>query len=384
MPSPQNVAIVGAGIVGLAHAWSAAERGHRVTVFERGPQASGASVRNFGMIWPIGQPSGEPHKLALASRQRWLKLQSAAGIWLNPCGSIHLAHRLDEWAVLEEFYAGARDCDFECSLLTATEVLARSPSANPDGLLGGLYSSSELCVNPRRVLGKFASWLKERFQVAFHYSTPVTCVRDPNSGSNGITLTTSRGNFGPFDRAVICSGSDLQTLYPEAFAHSGLKLCKLQMLKTNRQPSGWQLGPHLASGLTLRHYRNFEICPSLPALKERIAAESPDLDRFGIHVMASQNDDGEVILGDSHEYDGDIEPFDKAVIDDLMLRELRKVIDLPDWTIAERWHGVYAKHPTLPALECDVSPTVSICTGTGGAGMTMSHGLADRAWHRWS
>ena len=85
-------------------------------------------------------------------------------------------------------------------------------------------------------------------------------------------------------------------------------------------------------------------------MKKRIAAETPELDRYGIHVMASQNDAGEVILGDSHEYDSDIDPFDKAVIDDLILRELSRVIRLPSWEIAERWHGVYAKHGRATAF----------------------------------
>jgi glycine/D-amino acid oxidase-like deaminating enzyme len=49
-----DIAIVGAGILGIAHAYAMARRGRSVVVFERSPQATGASVRNFGMIWPVG------------------------------------------------------------------------------------------------------------------------------------------------------------------------------------------------------------------------------------------------------------------------------------------------------------------------------------------
>lgn len=374
---PRSVGIVGAGIVGLAHAWSAAERGHAVTVFERSPRASGASIRNFGMIWPVGQTPGERHQTALRSRDRWLRLRDQAGLFVDPCGSIHLAHREDEWRVLQEFAAVAPGLGFDCQLLTPAEVQHRTAAAQPQGLLGGLWSPTELCVDPPAAIRTLPGWLAATYGVEFEWNT--TIVEAQTGG-----LKRADGRWWRGDHAVICTGADLETLFPEILLRSGLRRCKLQMLKTVPQSAGWRLGPHLAGGLTLRHYPTFQVCAGLPALRERIAAETPELDQYGIHVMASQGPSGEVILGDSHEYDDAMEPFDKESIDELILGELRRIIHLPDWRIAARWHGVYAKHPTRPIIAEEPQPGVFIRVGIGGTGMTLSLGMAEQDWQQWA
>ncbi|MGD0119155.1 MAG: FAD-dependent oxidoreductase, partial [Candidatus Binatus sp.] len=94
-----DVAIVGAGIVGLAHAYFAAKRGRSVVVFERTPRAQGASVRNFGMIWPIGQKAGVVHQTATRSRQIWNEILDAAALPYRPTGSLHVVYHHDEASV---------------------------------------------------------------------------------------------------------------------------------------------------------------------------------------------------------------------------------------------------------------------------------------------
>lgn len=368
-----DVVVVGGGVVGLAFAWEAARRGRSVAVFERGPRAEGASVRNFGMVWPVGQPAGPLQARALRSVERWLELRDRAGVWVDPCGSLHVAHAADEAAVLREF-ADRQPVSSGRAYLEPAEAVRRFPAVNPDGLHGALYSPTELCVDPPKALPRLAAFLAEAYDVAVRFDAGV-------AGVDGLTVRLASGErWQATERVIVASGADFATLFPAVFAASGVRLCKLQMMKTTPQPGGWRLGPHLAGGLTLAHYRGFDGCPSLPALKARFAVELPDHTRYGVHVMASQNAAGEVVIGDSHEYDAAVTPFDKVEINDLILCYLRRLVRLPSWQVAARWHGLYAKHPTDPVVFADPQPGVTVAAALGGAGMTLAFGTAADWW----
>jgi len=152
-------------------------------------------------------------------------------------------------------------------------------------------------------------------------------------------------------------------------------------MRTAAQPSGWQLGPSLAAGLTLRFYPAFQICETLPALSKRIADETPGFDRWGIHALVSQTADGALTLGDSHEYGLHVDIFNKQEIDDLILEYTRGFLRAPDLTIAERWYGVYAKHPEKPLVVMSPQDGVRIVASPGGSGMTLSFGVAEQSMH---
>jgi FAD dependent oxidoreductase TIGR03364 len=375
MSAGYDVGVVGAGIIGLAHAYHLARRGLRVVVFERHRRAQGASVRNFGMIWPIGQPLGSLYQMARRSRELWLEVLAASELWHRECGSLHLAYHEDEAQVLREFIAESHGQDRPCELWTPDQVAPRYPAVATVGLLAGMWSPIELAVDPRQIIAELPAWLARTYGVDFAFETPVLGYDLPR-------VVTPDGEW-TVRRLVICTGTDFRELAPAAFADNGLVPVKLQMMRSQAFGDRFSVGTHLAAGLTLRHYAAFARCPTLPALARRLDAELPDCARYGIHVLVSQNQRGELTLGDSHEYGDAIGPFDNPRIDELILAYLKTFLTVPELIIASRWHGCYVKHPTDAYVVASPAPSVLAVTGVGGAGMTLSFGLAERVVNDW-
>ena len=366
----KNAIVIGAGIVGLAMARSLSEKGYAVTVFERNEKAVSASIRNFGMVWPIGQPNGNLYERALRSKSIWKKVCSEAGLWHNEVGSLHLAYSDLEWQVIQEFAEADKNVR-PVKAISAAAALQKSEAVNPTNLKGALWSADEMIVESRVAIEKIPAYLTRKYGVVFHFNTAVTEVSYPS------VITGARHTFNA-DEIYVCSGADFETLYPEIFAANYFTKCKLQMMRLIMQPDGWRIGPSLCGGLSMVHYKGFEAATSLPQLKEHYKQTMPDYLKWGIHVMVSQNAEGELTIGDSHEYGLVFDPFDKAFINQLIIDYMKQFAVFKDWHMIQSWHGIYPKI-TNGQTDFIHSPEqgVTIVNGLGGNGMTLSFGLAE-------
>ena len=367
--SKKTAIVVGAGIVGLATARALAIRGYSVKIYERTLKASGASIRNFGMIWPIGQPAGKQYERAIKSRDSWKEIGNSSGLWYDAVGSLHLAYHKDEWQVLQELFEVFTKEGRDVHLLDKDAIVNKSAIANEKNCFGGLYSNEEIIVDPRNAISILPVYLQEKFDIQCNWGKAVTEV------ANGQITIGSEIIQG--DQIFICSGADFETLYPEDYAKFPLTKCKLQMMRLLESDSR-RIGPALCGGLSLIHYASFKSAPSLHKLRNRYESELSDYLDLGIHVMVSQNQSGQLTVGDSHEYGLAPDPFDRKLVNDKILNYLQEFTSLNRPEVIETWNGVYGK---LTNGETDLfyspAPNVYIINAVGGAGMTLSFGLTE-------
>src|SRR3569833_3794574 len=237
----RSAIIIGAGIVGLATARALALRGYKITVFERNEHAVGASIRNFGMIWPIGQATGPLFERAMLSRSIWKEICTEANIWHNEVGSMHLAYHDDELQVISE-YVEVNHAHRDCRLLTPAEAFEKSPAINPNGLKGALWSGEEMIVESRVAIGQVAKYLAEKYGVEFHWNTAFSKIES--------TKVFSGERSWQADEVLVCSGADFETLYPELFLETNITKCKLQMLRLVSLSVVWRFGLFLCGGFS--------------------------------------------------------------------------------------------------------------------------------------
>src|SRR4051794_2446054 len=177
MSRSYDLAIVGAGILGLAHALAAVRCGLRVVVIDREAQANGASIRNFGFVTVTGQKRGETWRRAMRSRDVWLEVAREARIRIEHAGLAVIGRRPEAVAVLEAFMA--TEMGEGCELLTPALARARFPMLRPEALSAALWSPHDRRVESRDAIPRLAAWLAEAHGVTFLRRTQVKAVAPP-------------------------------------------------------------------------------------------------------------------------------------------------------------------------------------------------------------
>jgi D-hydroxyproline dehydrogenase subunit beta len=359
-----DLAVVGAGILGLAHALAAVRLGKRVVVIERDQRANGASIRNFGFITVTGQQRGQCWQRARRSRDVWAEIAPRAGIDVVQEGLAVVARRPEAAAVLAAFLR--TEMGEDCTLHDPTDAARRFPQC--DGAVEAvLWSPIDLRVESRDAIPRLTAWLASQ-GVTFVNGASVLEVAPP-------VLRTSRGTIRA-GRVVVCPGDDLAALFPERMAALGIGRCKLQMMRLQPQ-AGFELPGAVMTDLSLVRYLGYAELPEATALRVLLEREQAPHLAGGVHLIAVQSGDGSLVVGDTHRYGVTMDPFSEAALDALVLGEFEAVFPTLDYSIEERWIGTYASLPDRLMVVDRPSDLVRLVVVTSGTGASTSFAIGE-------
>jgi glycine oxidase len=155
-----DVAVAGAGVIGLSIAWRLALRGLAVAVFERAAAGAGASLAASGMLAAAAEHEPGCHDLlalALESQRQWpqfradLEAQSGRSIDFREDGTLVVALGRDEVERLRFRHDLHTRCGLATRWLGGPEVRALEPALRPS-IAAGLHCADDHQVDPRLVM----------------------------------------------------------------------------------------------------------------------------------------------------------------------------------------------------------------------------------------
>jgi FAD dependent oxidoreductase TIGR03364 len=359
--SPVDLLVVGAGIVGLAHAVEGLRQGRSVLVVERDDRAIGASVRNFGHACVTAQ-AGAALAYARRARGTWVALAADAGFPLWEAGTAVVARADDEMAVLEQLAAERGD---EVRVLDRAGVLALAPVGD-DAVVGGAHLRPDVRVDPRAAAPAIAAHVAAQPGAEVRFATNVLTIEP------GVVRTTD-GELHARE-VVVCAGHDVDRFFPAEAAAAGVRRCGLHMLSVD-SPGGARFDPAVLTGLSMLRYPGLAAQPAAAEVRARIATEQPELLDAVVNLMFTQRPDGRLLIGDTHAHARTLAPFRDEAYDELVLREVAQLLGVPSLVVRERWYGEYAAGDA-EFLVAEPLPGVHAVSVTTGIGMTTAFGLA--------
>lgn len=372
-----DLIVVGAGNLGTFHAYHALLKGKSVLMIEKDSEPMEATVRNFGQIVPSGQALENWFEYGRESLEIYKNIQAKFDITVRQNGTYYFASDDQEMRLLEESRALFKLQNYPSTLLTRKSCYQRFLDVNTEYYKGGLFFPEEISVEPKTMVHRVRQMLIQDFGLDFLNNTVVkNCDIE-----NGICkVQTADNQLFYAEKVAICSGYEFKILFPEIFRQSHMKICKLNMMQTFPMPE-IKLDGNILSGLSIRRYDSFKSCSSY---KNLIVPEwQKPYQQWGIHLLFKQAVDGSIIIGDSHEYvevdhNSQLPIGINMEINELILKEASKILNLPNWKIQHYWAGYYAQAVDGGIFEYEIDNKIYISTGIGGKGMTTGAGYSKK------
>ncbi|WP_263249623.1 TIGR03364 family FAD-dependent oxidoreductase [Saccharopolyspora rosea] len=360
--------IVGGGVLGTMHALRALELGHEVVQVEREPEARGASVRNFGLVWVSGRRPGPELELAMRARRAWERIAAdVPDLGFRANGSLTVVRTAGELAAAEDFAGRADAAERGAELLGPAEVRALNPALRGD-LLGALWCEQDAAVEPRTAQPALRAHLAATGRYTW---SPGREIREVGPG----WARDDAGQRYAADLVVLCTGAALGGLVRELRPELPVRRVRLQMMQT--EPLDEPLPTSVADGDSMRYYPAYRSA-ALDALGDA-EPQPPVAADNGMQLLVVQRRDGGLTIGDTHDY---AEPFPFDVREDPydhLATRAAELLGRPLPRISRRWAGVYAqtRDPEVVVHREQVLSGVWLVTGPGGRGMTCSPAIAE-------
>ena len=209
LPSHARVVIIGGGVIGCSVAYHLTKLGWTdVVLLERKQLTSGTTWHAAGLIAQL-RASANMTRLAKYSQELYGSLEDETGVatGFKRCGSITVALTTERREEIYRSAAMARAFGVDVEEIDPSEIKARYPQLNTEGIMGGVYLDKDGQGDPGNIALALAKGARQRGAQIFERVKATRALRNGRQVT-GIAYEAESGQAGEItcDHVVNCAG----------------------------------------------------------------------------------------------------------------------------------------------------------------------------------